>query len=315
MKSIDFRVVTASLAATLLIIALVVVAASQTGGGTVAASQTSNPVVAAQGQNTDYSAAVPAQGATTQSSATPGTSKPSQTMTDTNKYYNLYLQNLATDLGVSKDKLTSSMVQAEKDTITQAVKDGKLTQAQADNLDKRIDDMAANGNYGGFEGLGRGFGGPLMGGPGMGGPMMGGPGKGAPEIGQAMQAAMQAVATKLGLTTQQLMTDLKTQTLADLAKSKNVTVDDLKTTIVNAVKPILDTAVKNGSLTQTQEDTIINGIQNADFTKKGLGFGMGFGPGGGFGPGRMGHRGFGPVGNDDNNSPAPSATPGSGNSN
>jgi hypothetical protein len=131
-----------------------------------------------------------------------------------------------------------------------------------------------------------------------------------------MQQAMQAVADKLGITVAQLQTDLQSgQTLADIAKSKNVSVADLKTAVVNVIKPTLDQAVKAGTLTQAQEDSIIQNIQNADLTQKGFGFGFG-------GPG---HRGFGGpgFGGNDNDSddtgngtnPSPSATPGSGNTN
>ncbi|PZR97229.1 MAG: hypothetical protein DLM69_09920 [Candidatus Chloroheliales bacterium] len=269
MNKFNRTVILGSIAAAILLVSLVVIAAAQIGGSSAAASQPQNAVTQAQN-------------VAAQANATPGTST-SKPITDTNTYYNIYLQNLANNLGVSKDKLTQSMVQAAKDTITQAVKDGKLTQAQADSLNQRIDQMAQNGRYG-FEGFGRGFG-PM----GKGG-MMGGPGKGAPVIGQVMQQAIQAVATKLGITTSELMTDLKSgQTLADIAKSKNVSVADLKTAIINAIKPTLDTAVKNGTLTQAQEDSIIQRIQSADFTKKGFGFG--------FGPGGFGHRGFGGPGN------------------
>jgi Protein of unknown function (DUF2680) len=257
-----------SIAAVILLVSLVVIAAAQTGGGSTAASQPQSATTA--GQN-----------AANQANPTPGTST-SKPMTDTNTYYNIYLQNLANDLGVSKDKLTGSMVQAEKDTIAQAVKDGKLTQAQADSINQRIDAMAKNGQYG-FGGLG----GPGFGfGPRGGMRMPGGPGMGV--LGGVMQQVVTALANKLGITTSELMTDLKTQTLAQIAQSKNVSVSDLKTTIINTIKPTLDQAVKAGKLTQAQEDSIIQRIQNADLTKKGFGFG--------FGPGGFGHRGIGGPG-------------------
>jgi hypothetical protein len=133
-----------------------------------------------------------------------------------------------------------------------------------------------------------------------------------------MPKVTQAVADKLGITTTELMTDLKNgQTLADIAKSKNVNVADLKTTIINTVKPDLDAAVKNGTLTQAQEDSIIQRIQNDTFTHPGLGFGFGErGKGGHGGPG-FGSPGGNDNDSDDNNSasPSPTATPGSGNTN
>ena len=306
MKKYKLLVIASSFTAVLLLGALMLIAAMQTGGGTAAASQAQTvnqaQTISNQGQTTN-------PGTTNPNTTNPGTT--TKPMTDTNSYYyNLYLQNLSTNLGVSKDKLTQSMVQAEKDTIAQAVKDGKLTQAQADGLNQRIDAMAKNGQYG-FGGLGGpGFGFGPRGGMGM----RGGPGMGA--LGGVMQQVVTAVANKLGITTSVLMTDLKTQTLAQIAQSKNVSVADLKTVIINTVKPTLDAAVKAGKLTQAQEDSIIQGIQNADFTQRGFGFG--FGPGG---FGGFGHRGFGPGGpgfggpgndNDNNNGSPNTTTPGSG---
>jgi hypothetical protein len=286
-KSINFKIVAASLTVTTLIVALVVVGASIASGGSAAAAPT-------------------AQSATAQAAATPGTSAP-QPQPDV--YYNLYLQKLATDLGVSQGKLTQSMTQAAKDTIAQAVKDGKLTQAQADSLNQRIDQMAQNGFYG-FEGIGHG--------PGFGGHDFGGPG--GPISSTTMSKVEAAVAAKLGLTSAQLTADFQNgQTLADLAKSQNVALADIKTIIINTVKPDLDAAVKAGTLTQAQEDSIIQRIQNDSFTHPGLGIdGPGRGHGGpGFGgPGGPG----GPdndndYGNTNNTNPAPAATPSSGSTN
>ena len=222
-----------TIAALLLLGSLVVISAAQTTGGS---SSTQN---------------APASATTT-----PGTTAPSTTK---GQYYNLYLQSLSTNLGVSKDKLTQSMVQAQKDTIAQAVKDGKLTQAQANKLDTRIDAMAQKGIYG-FTGLGAKHHAKAN--------------KDNSALRGVMTQVTSAVANKLGISVDQLKSDLKSgQTLAQIAQSKNVSVADLKTTIVNTVKPTLDTAVKAGTLTQAQEDKVIQRIQNADFTKKGLGLG------------------------------------------
>ncbi len=299
MKSINFKIVAASMIAAMLIVGLVVVGASVASGGSAAAAT---------------------QSATAQAVATPGTSN-STTQPPTDVYYNLYLQNLATTLGVSQSKLTTSMTQAAKDSITQAVKDGKLTQAQADSLNQRIDQMALNGRYG-FEGVGHG---PGMGGPGFGGNGFDGPG--GPISSTTMSKVEAAVAAQLGLTSAQLTTDFQNgQTIADLAKSKNIALADIKTTIINTVKPDLDTAVKAATLTQAQEDSIIQRIQNDTFTHPGIGFGFGGRGHGGPGFGGRGGPGFGgPDSDNDNGSsnnggtnntaPAPAATPGTGSTN
>lgn len=302
MQGINFKVVVTSALATMFIAALIVVAAAQTGGSASAAS-----VSAA---TTAQAAATPSTG----SGSTNGSANPAPAQPQADTYYNLYLQNLATNLGVSQDKLTSGMTQAAKDTIAQAVKDGKLTQAQADQLDTQIDNMAANGIYG-YNGFGHD---PGMGGPGMGGPGKDGFGPGAPISSTTMSNVETAVANKLGLTVAQMHTDFQNgQTIADLAKAANVNLADIKTIIINTIKPDLDAAVKAGNMTQAQEDSFIQNIQNDTFTHPGLLMGGGRGHGG-FGPGGPGVNDNdsddnGGTGNGSTNTP--SATPVSGNTN
>ncbi len=224
-----------AIAAFILLGSLVVISAAQTTGNSTTTTQNA-----------------PANATTTPGTATAASTTKGQ-------YYNLYLQNLSTSLGVSKDKLTQSMVQAQKDTIAQAVKDGKLTQAQANKLATRIDAMAQKGVYS-FAGLGAKHHAKTH--------------KPNAALKGVEQQVTTAVANKLGISVDQLKSDLKSgQTLAQIAQSKNISVADLKTTIVNTVKPTLDAAVKAGTITQAQEDKVIQRIQNADFTKKGLGLG------------------------------------------
>jgi hypothetical protein len=62
-----------------------------------------------------------------------------------------YLQSLATHLNTTVDNLKAAGKAAAKDMVAQALKDGKLTQDQANTLNQRIDQ--AQGNC--FGGLGR----------------------------------------------------------------------------------------------------------------------------------------------------------------
>lgn len=113
-----------------------------------------------------------------------------------------FLSDLAGKLNVSVDTLKSAIKSASVDQVNQAVKDGKLTQAQADKIVAAINSGQLPGP--GF-GLRFGFG---MGGPGFGH----GPGGG--------MDVMDAAATYLGLTQAQLMTQLASgKSLADVAKA------------------------------------------------------------------------------------------------
>ncbi len=93
------------------------------------------------------------------------------------------------------------------------------------------------------------------------------------------------------MTTQDLTTQLRSgKTLADLAKGKEQAVKDA---IVNAEKPQLDQAVKNGRITQDRENQILDQTRNSDLSNL-----HGFGVPGRFGPG---------AGKNQPPSPAPSA--------
>jgi polyhydroxyalkanoate synthesis regulator phasin len=154
-----------------------------------------------------------------------------------------FWQTLADKLGVTVDKLQGAVRDALKSVVAQLLKDGKLTQQQADNADSRIDQFSFNQlPFGGFFG-GRG--------PGFGRGMMG------------IQGILDAAAQKLGMTSQALLTELRSgKTLADVAKEKNVSTDDLKAAIVNTVGAQLDQAVKDGKLTQAQADRAKTQLNN-----------------------------------------------------
>jgi len=148
------------------------------------------------------------------------------------------------------------------------------------------------------------FKGPKMpgGGPDFAGPL-GGPGFGF--RGLMGIDPFGAAAKALGITTQELMTDLgKGQSIADIAKAKNVNLDTLIGTLVSDAQSALDNAVKANELTKDQAAQLGTDLKNR-ITKlvegqlpKGLGhfdFGVGrkdrhFGPffGGPGGPGADG---------------------------
>jgi hypothetical protein len=160
------------------------------------------------------------------------------------------INDAAGQLGVQPDKLTSALQKALEDQLQADVTAGRLTQAQADAQKKLIE----SGKYpllgvGGF-GFGRGgFGG-------HGGPSAFG------GLGAGLMGDFSTAATYLGLTTDQLMTDLKGgKTLAQVATAQGKTPDGLISALVAAVEKQLDAAVTANKLSSTQEQAIEKNLQ------------------------------------------------------
>jgi hypothetical protein len=98
-------------------------------------------------------------------------------------------------------------------------------------------------------------------------------------------AEMDAAAAKLGMTTQELMTELRAgKSLADVATEKGVGADELKAAIITAVTAQIDQAVSDGKLTQTQAEQLKSKLDSQIDLNKSWPNGGGFkGPGHGFG--------------------------------
>jgi hypothetical protein len=156
-----------------------------------------------------------------------------------------YLNDVAKRLGVSRSDLDKAIQGAASDQIDQAVKDGRLTQQQADELKARIK-------------AGQGL-------PFFGGPFFGGPPKlflhhGV--IGIGPLGKLDAAAKYLGLSDSDLLSALRSgKSLADVAKDHGKSVDGLEQAIVDAVKSDLDQAVKDGRLPSDKRDAIVKDLQ------------------------------------------------------
>jgi hypothetical protein len=195
------------------------------------------------------------------------------------------VNDAAGTLGVDPSKLSSALKKALENQVDAQVTAGKLTQAQADAIKKRIEDGTQPIFGGGGPGVGHGFGGPggKSGPRGHGGPgfRRGGPGGFG---GFGLMAGIQDVTTYLGLTPQALTTQLRSgKTLAEIATAQGKTVDGLKAAITTAVTTRLDAAVTAGKLTKDQETKALAALTaklddfvNGKLPKMG-GFGGGFG--------------------------------------
>lgn len=181
------------------------------------------------------------QAVTTTAPTTPSTNSGANTK---GQYRDAFKQAFASRLGVDSSKLDSAYAGAVGDVVDQAVKDGKLTQAQADKIK-----AAAAKN--GFKGVAFGQ-------------KKGANGKNKAEKVKALsQTVINAAATPLNLTGDQLKTELKSgKSIADVAQSKNVDIKTVKDAILAAIKTGLDSKVKDGKLTQAQADKAYQAAAN-----------------------------------------------------
>ncbi len=172
-----------------------------------------------------------------------GTATPNgQNLAANAPYAAFFLGQFASHLGLSTSQVKSAYVSAYDDTIDKMVKDGKLTQAEANQLKQKVSNGAANGNLPmfspGFKGRGFGFG------------REGWMGLGVNELSKA-----------LGVTQQELITELRSgKSIAQIAKEKNLDLNQVKQTILSDIKSQLNTEVKNNRLTQAQADQIYQSL-------------------------------------------------------
>ncbi len=162
----------------------------------------------------------------------------SQTTTPTNTFQS-FLDDVASHLGVTPAALQSAIQAAETDQINQAVQSGKLTQQQASKIESRIQ----NGQLRPF--LRGGFHGPRG------------------RMGFGGMAFMNEAATYLGITPQQLRTQLQSgQTLTQIANATSgKSASGLQAYLLSQLKTKLDAAVSSGKLTATQETQILSKAQ------------------------------------------------------
>ncbi|HEX8051837.1 MAG TPA: hypothetical protein VF517_02525, partial [Thermoleophilaceae bacterium] len=152
-----------------------------------------------------------------------------------------FLDDAANRLNVTPEQLTKALKEAAAARIDQAVKDGRITKAQGDEMKQRLE---------------QGGGVPFLGGP-------GGPGHGGPGGHHGPPPGMDAAADYLGLSEDQLRDQLMDgKSLADVAKAKNKSVDGLKDAMEKAIRADIAKAVKAKRLTQQQADRILQDLDS-----------------------------------------------------
>ncbi len=149
-----------------------------------------------------------------------------------------FLDSVARHLGISSQKLEDATKAAAIDQVDAALKEGKITKAQADELKARIQ----SGEF------------PPFAGP-LGGPRFGHFHRGGrPPFGEKLSAA----ADYLGLTQTELRSKLRAgRTLGDIAKARGKSVDGLKQAILDEAEEKLDQLVEDGELTRADADEML----------------------------------------------------------
>ncbi|MEO6144680.1 MAG: hypothetical protein ABIP19_11940 [Dermatophilaceae bacterium] len=160
----------------------------------------------------------------------------------------------------TSDNVVTSRLATIKGALSGLVKDGTLTQAQADKVATTLDTQLPK----------RGMGGP--------GGHLGGMG---------MAQTHEAAAKALGMTTDELRTAVRGgKSLADIAKDQKVSITALVKAMVASAESQLGTAVKDGTLTQAQADTMKSSLTQR-ITDQVNRVRSERGPGHGFGAGMM----------------------------
>jgi hypothetical protein len=181
-------------------------------------------------------------------SASPSTSK---------NYVQVFVDKLAGILHLTPTQTQDALKQAELQTVDQMLKDGRITQQQADALKAKINAGQGLGPIGGF-GFRRG----------------GGFKAGAGVMRDLVTAELAAAASALHMSTADFQSALRSgKSLADLETQQKVSASAVTAAMKSAAKGVLDKAVKAGTITQAQEDAILSRV----------GSGLNF---------RFGHKGF-----------------------
>ena len=215
--------------------------------GMLAIALVAGLAVAGISQTSNVSAApivVQASTTTTAAATTAASTTPSANSTKS-QYNEAFRKAFAQALGVDESKLDPAYSTAVDSVLDQAVKDGKLTQAQADQLKQR----ASNGFKGGFgfDFKGRGnFG-----------------GKGANFV-NSFKQVFDTAASTIGITSDQLKTELQGgKSIAQVAQDHKVDLATVKNAVLTSAQTQLTQAVKDGKLTQAQADQAKTKLTNS----------------------------------------------------
>lgn len=191
---------------------------------------------------------------------------PSPSATGSKNYAQVFLDKLAGILHLTPAQTQDALKQAQLQTVDQMLKDGKITQAQANALKARINAGQGLGPIGGL-GLRRGG-------------AFGFKAQGA-VLRDLTTAELNAAASALHMSTADFQSALRSgKSLSDLETQQKVSDSAVKAAMKSAAKGVLDKAVKAGTITQAQADAILSRVGSGLNFKSGHKFGRPQAPGG-----------------------------------
>ncbi|MDI4649535.1 SHOCT domain-containing protein [Cohnella hashimotonis] len=153
------------------------------------------------------------------------------------------LSDIAAAQGVDAQKVQDLIVSAMTKRLDSRLADGKITQTQYDEQKATLAARAADALTNTFSGKGGGKGGH------------GGHGGGRGGFGGIDLKDNADIASLLGLTTDELSTQLESgKSLSDLAADKGVAVDTVTAKVVSLLTTALDQRLADGKITQTEYD-------------------------------------------------------------
>jgi hypothetical protein len=196
---------------------------------------------------------------------------PSASPNASKNYAQVFVDKLAGILHLTPAQTQDALKQAQLQTVDQMLADGKITKAQADAMKARINAGQGLGPLGGFGRHGEGF-------------------KADRTLMKDLTTAeLNAAASALHMSTADFQSALRSgKSLSDLETQQNVSDSAVKAAMKSAAKGVLDKAVKAGTITQAQADSILSKV--------------------GSGLNRFGHKGARPQ-TPGGSSPAPSTSP------
>lgn len=163
-------------------------------------------------------------------------------------YCQLYLQTLASDLGVSADKLKSANQDAAQKVINQLASDGKISATQKNELTQALQKYADSPcAFVNLHAARKGLTSDVK-----------------RALAPARAAVESAVAGSLKISTSTLESDLAAgQTIPQIATAQKVNLSDVNTAYLNAVKSQLASAVSSNAITQDQSNALYTRVQQA----------------------------------------------------